>query len=115
MAWSGRMPVARLNDKQVRAIEYTRWADAHRQFTHGRDRETVDAYKAKLQAGKRVEPIHLGISDRDGRVYIRDGHHRAVAHIELGARDFPFIWSRIQSFGGTKPLREPFPYQQANL
>lgn len=112
MPWTGRMQVTRLNDRQVRAIEYTRWADARRRFKNGKDRKTVDAYKEKIQAGKRIEPIHLGISARyPDDVYVRDGHHRAVAYMELGVRDFPFVWSWIQNSGGTRSLNEPFPHK----
>lgn len=114
-AWTGRMRTSMLNDRQVRAIEYTRWADAHRRFEHRpKDREAVEQWKERIRKG-RMEPLHLGVSDRDGRVYVRDGHHRAVALMELGEAQFPFVWSRIQSWGGTRPLREPFPRHEVQL
>lgn len=111
MPYQGRMRTALLNDRQIRPIEYRRWADAHRRFQRReKDRQTVDAYKDAIRAGRRIEPIHLGISDRYPDVYVRDGHHRAVAHLELGAKDFPFIWSWIRSIGVRVETR-PFPFE----
>lgn len=118
--WRGRMQVRMLNDKQVRAIEHRCWADAHRMFRLGEHRRGVDKWKARILKGD-VEPIHLGISARYPEdVYVRDGHHRAVAFMELseqglGESHFPFVWSWIKSSGGTKPLPDPFPYDTTQL
>lgn len=115
-AWAGRMPTAYLNDRQVQATDFHKWRHARGRFERDtEDRKIVDYWKQQIQQRKPIDPLHLGISDRDHGVYIRDGHHRAIAHIELRAKDFPFVWSWIQDYGGTLPLNEPFPYDKANL
>lgn len=109
------MPVAYLTDKQIHPSDFMKWRHCFEQFKRGEDRKTVDWHKGQIYRGARVEPIHLGIDDRYRDLYIRDGHHRAVAHMEVGARDFPFNWSWIRSIGGTRPLNESFPYDETKL
>ncbi|WP_329390207.1 ParB N-terminal domain-containing protein [Streptomyces sp. NBC_01716] len=106
--WVGSMPTSHLNDRQIRPIQFRKWADAHRQFARGKDRKTVDAYKALISKEGLREPILIGVSDRDEALYVGDGHHRAVALMELGANEFPFHWYWIRSFG-VRVEREPFP------
>lgn len=109
--WTGTMPTSRLNDRQIHPIQFRKWSHAHRQFARpGRDRKTVDAYKAAIAKEGRCEPILLGVSDRDHAVYVGDGHHRAVALIELGVAEFSFHWYWITSKWGRPPMeRGPFP------
>ncbi|WP_381801144.1 ParB N-terminal domain-containing protein [Streptomyces niveus] len=107
--WTGRMPTSRLNDRDVHPIQFRKWADAHRDFARGRDRETVDAYKAAIQHRGLREPILIGVSDRDEALYVGDGHHRAVALIELGVSEFPFHWYWIKSWGRPRMERGPLP------
>lgn len=113
--YRGEMKTTLLNDKQIRPTEYTKWRHAHDQFARrDKDRVTVDEYKAQLLKGRPVEPITLGIDDRYHDVYVADGHHRAIAHIELGAPEFSFIWYWIRSFG-VHMERDPFPYHLLSL
>ena len=113
MKYLGTMPTDRFNDKQIRAREYRRWDDAIRRFNRGKDRDTVDGWKEKIQRGQ-LEPLILGVSDRYPDVYIGDGHHRAIALIELGVKEFPFHWYWIRWIGVTME-REPFPYHLLGL
>lgn len=100
-AWQGSMPTACLNDRQIRPREYRRWRDAHDQFArNAKDRATVDELKASMKLKGLKEPLILGISERyPDDVYNGDGHHRAVALIDLGIPEFTFRWYWIGSFG----------------
>ncbi|MDT0608851.1 hypothetical protein [Streptomyces lancefieldiae] len=108
--WTGTMPTAKLNDRQIRPSEYHKWEHARRQFARGRDRATVDAYKAELVAngGRLKTPIRLSIDDRTHEVAIGDGHHRCIALMELGIADFAFTWGWRRTFTNTTDHR-PFP------
>ncbi|WP_255951565.1 ParB N-terminal domain-containing protein [Streptomyces odontomachi] len=113
--YRGEMPVTLLNDQQIRPTEYRRWRDAHHRFAgRQQDRETVEQYKAEIQDGGLTIPITLGIDDRHHDVYVGDGHHRAVALMQLGAETFPFHWYWIRSFG-VRIEHEPFPYHLLGL
>ncbi|MFG2748031.1 ParB/RepB/Spo0J family partition protein [Streptomyces xanthophaeus] len=115
MAYVGQMPTAMLTDDKIRARQYRKWAHAKRQFASGKDRARVDELKTSIAQHGLREPIILGISDRyPTDVYIGDGHHRAVALMELGVREFPFHWYWIKSFGVTMEKR-PFPYENLGL
>lgn len=114
-AWTGTMPTTCLNDKQIMPREYRKWHDAHDQFArNSKDRAKVDELKASISRKGLKKPIILGISERyPDDVYIGDGHHRAVALIELGVPEFPFIWYWIKS-AGVRMEDEPFPYEALN-
>ncbi|MCA1222200.1 ParB N-terminal domain-containing protein [Streptomyces sp. 8L] len=108
--YRGWMPTALLNDDAIRPTEYTHWAAARRRFER---REKDAAILANLletipHQGLAV-PITLGVSDRDGAVYVADGHHRAVALLLLRAPRFPFHWYWIKS-AGVHIEKRPFPY-----
>ncbi|HEY3479615.1 MAG TPA: ParB N-terminal domain-containing protein [Streptomyces sp.] len=114
MAYRGSLPTSMFNDRQVRAKDFAKWRHATSKLARGRDRDTVDRYKAEIERGGLKKPIWLDVSDRTGWVYIGDGHHRAVALLELGVVDFDFHW-RLTSKGGwfsQPPLEsDPFPYR----
>lgn len=105
----GRMRTAYLNDRQIRPTEYARWADARRRFTsREKDRQLMEKLLASIPEHGLQEPVLLGVSDRYLDVYVGDGHHRAVALMELGVPEFPFHWYWIKSVG-VRLEREPFP------
>lgn len=103
MLWTGSMPTSMLNDRQIRASEFRKWEHAHREFARGRDRDTVDAHKAEILAnrGRLTTPIRLSVDDRSHEVLIGDGHHRAIAVIELGLDEFSFTWGWRRAFSVT--------------
>ncbi|MGW2113769.1 ParB/RepB/Spo0J family partition protein [Streptomyces zhihengii] len=112
--WVGRMRTSLLNDRQVRPTEYQRWADAHRYFQQrDKDRRLVDQLKESILRDGLRTPIIIGVSDRHPTdAYVAEGHHRAVALIELGAADFPFTWYWIRSWGvhyETRPYPDHLP------
>ena len=108
--WIGAMQTSLLNDRDIRPSEYRKWEHARRQFQRGTDRKTVDAYKAEIQAngGQLNTPIRLSVDDRTKEVAIGDGHHRAVAVIELAIPTFSFTWGWRRSFSVTHE-RQAFP------
>lgn len=108
--WIGQMPTSHLNDNKITPTEYRNWRDATNQFRKGKDRETVDAYKAEIRSngGRLKTPIRLSIDDRTHNLSIGDGHHRAIALMELGIPDFDFKWGWRRSFSNTTEHR-PFP------
>jgi hypothetical protein len=115
MPYCGQMPVALLNDQQIRPTEYTKWRHAFERFDRrDKDCKTVEAYKAEIEHGGLVDPIVLGVDDRYPDVYVADGHHRAVALMQLGAADFTFRWYWIRSFG-VHIEHTPFPYHLLGL
>ncbi|KIF00874.1 hypothetical protein PL81_38845 [Streptomyces sp. RSD-27] len=111
----GTMPTALLTDSKIRPTEYRKWKHAARQFASGKDRDKVDQLKASIAQRGQTEPVILGISERyPDDVYLADGHHRAIALMELGAAEFRFHWYWIRSFG-VRMETEPFPYATLGL
>jgi len=113
MPYQGLLSTAMFNDRQIRAKDFARWRHAHSRFARGRDRATVDAYKAEIAAGGLRTLIWLDVSERTGEVLIGDGHHRAVALMESGVDSFAFHWRVAEKAGwlSQPPLEQgPFPY-----
>ncbi|MFE5547280.1 ParB N-terminal domain-containing protein [Streptomyces sp. NPDC056534] len=113
--YRGWMPTRMLRDDAIQPTEYRVWADAERRFAR---REKDAKVLAELLAtvpreGLRV-PILLGVDDLDHRVYVSDGHHRAIAVRTLGAPRFPFTWCWIRAYR-VEHARAPFPYHLLGL
>ncbi|MCD9196047.1 ParB/RepB/Spo0J family partition protein [Streptomyces albireticuli] len=105
------MPTSCINDQQIRPTEYRKWRHAVRYFEQrDKDRRKVEELKVSIAERGLQVPIILGVSDRYPDVYVADGHHRAVALMQLGVLTFPFHWYWITSFGGVRMEREPFPF-----
>lgn len=115
MTWTGRMPTAYFNDRQIRTREYVKWSDARRHFDHREaDRKKVQELTQSIAKDGLQEPIILGVSDRYPDVYIGDGHHRAVVLMDLKIAKFPFRWYWIKS-ASVRMEREPFPYHLLDM
>jgi hypothetical protein len=115
MKYLGQMPTAFLNDHQIQPTEFRKWADARRQFGRpGKDRVKVDELKASIAARGLQVPILLGVDDRYFDVYVGDGHHRAIALMELGIPQFPFHWYWIK-WASARTESDPFPYHLLGL
>lgn len=113
MPYRGQLPTAMLNDRLIRAKDYRRWSQARDAFRHGKHRQTVDRYKTEITDGGLRKPIWLDVSERTGEVLIGDGHHRAVALLELGVPEFEFHWRSMEKAGwfSLPPLESGrFPY-----
>ncbi|MFI9176141.1 ParB N-terminal domain-containing protein [Streptomyces lincolnensis] len=98
-----------LNDRQIRPTDFRRWDEARRCFAQGKDRTKVDQLKESIDKDGLEEPILLCISPRWLDIYVSDGHHRAIAVMELGLLRFPFRWHWVR--GGVHIEHEPFPYE----
>lgn len=116
MPYLGAMPTTLLADDKIRPIEFRKWADAHRDFARrDKDRAKVEELKASISQHGLHKPIALGISGRyPDDVYVGDGHHRAVALMQLGIAEFPFHWYWIKSCG-VRMENGPFPYATLGL
>lgn len=110
MAYRGRMPTVFLTTGQIQPTEYRRWREAQQRFAHHeKDRKKVDWLKESIPRHGLQEPIVIGVDDRYLDVYVSDGHHRAVAVMDLGLRAFPFRWHWIKTFG-VHMEHTPFPF-----
>lgn len=107
----GSMPTALLNDRQIRPTEYRKWRHAVERFERrDKDRKILADLKASIpQHGLKV-PILLGVDDRYHDVYVSDGHHRAVAHMQLGIETFQFHWCWLRTWT-VDHQSGPFPYR----
>ncbi|MEV5205153.1 ParB N-terminal domain-containing protein [Streptomyces sp. NPDC053720] len=110
MTYQGTLPVTLLRDGVIRPTEYTRWADAKTRFARReKDAKVLAGLLETIPHQGLTVPITLGVSDRDGAVYVTDGHHRAVALMTLRAPRFPFHWYWIKAIG-VRIEDRPFPY-----
>jgi ParB-like chromosome segregation protein Spo0J len=73
-----------------------------------RDRQKVDMLKRSIAEEGLEEPILLCIKPRRHDVCMSDGHHRAIADMELELPRFPFHWH--WSRWSMHIEHEPFPY-----
>ena len=111
MPWTGQMDTRLLERGRVAPIEHRDWADAKRYFeTRPKHQAGVEEWAGRIRAG-RMQPIQIGVSDRYPQDwYVGDGHHRAVALMELGVRRFPFHWYWIKSWGRPAMERGPIDW-----
>ncbi|MEV2255884.1 ParB N-terminal domain-containing protein [Streptomyces sp. NPDC050147] len=110
MKYRGRMRTSTLNDRQIMPTDFRRWAEARRQFAQGKDRQKIDMLKESIEANGLEEPILLCIEPRWRDIYVSDGHHRAIAVLELELPRFPFHWHWIR-WASVHIEHEPFPYE----
>ncbi|MFB7032106.1 MULTISPECIES: ParB N-terminal domain-containing protein [unclassified Streptomyces] len=113
--YQGWMPTRMLRDDAIQPTEYRRWAEAEERFARRRQdvRVMAELLATVPREGLR-EPILLGVDDLDHRVYVSDGHHRAVAVRQLGAPRFPFRWCWIRAYR-VEHANDPFPYHLLGL
>ncbi|MFJ7998983.1 ParB N-terminal domain-containing protein [Streptomyces sp. NPDC096310] len=110
------MPVRMLSDRLIKPTEYTKWRHAEQRFARrNEDRKIMAQLKEAILRDGLREPIELGISERyPTDVYVADGHHRAVALMQLGADEFPFHWYWINNRGVLWETG-PFPFHTLGL
>ncbi|MFJ3099601.1 ParB N-terminal domain-containing protein [Streptomyces hydrogenans] len=113
--YRGWMPTRMLCDGAIRPTEHAHWAGVERLFArHERDRRIMADLLATIPARGLDVPILLGVDDRSHEVYVSDGHHRALAVRQLGARRFPFVWCWLRAYR-VEAGRAPFPYHLLGL
>lgn len=111
MASFPRLPVSLLDDGLIECGDYPDWASACWTIKrHPNDRAILDELLESIPQEGVLEPLTVAVWTRDRKVYLSDGHHRAVALMELGLREFPYRWA-YKRHG--QPLawagREPLP------
>lgn len=103
------MPTRYLISGLISPTEYVSWDDCRRSMARRRsDQVTLAELIASIPEDGVIVPVKIGVSDQDYRLYVGDGHHRAVAVMELEEPWFPFEWYWIRAFGVHRE-REPFP------
>ena len=111
----GKLPTSLLNDRQIQPTEYRKWRHALERFERrDKDRKIVDDLLATIPTVGLRKPILLGVDDRHHGVYVSDGHHRAVALMQLGVAEFPFHWCWLRTWS-VDHQSGPFPYHLLGL
>jgi hypothetical protein len=73
--------------------DFPDWATAcHTIKTDRYEREILDELMESIPDEGVLEPLTVAVRRRDLVTYLNDGHHRAVALIELSIRTFPYRW-----------------------
>ncbi|MET9550551.1 ParB N-terminal domain-containing protein [Streptomyces sp. NPDC006627] len=102
------MRTSYLNDRQIHPAEFATWAGARRYHErHRRDRNVLDQLRASIPQDGIQEPLLLGVRERDGFVFVYEGHHRAVIALELRLPYFPLQWFIDPNIRSVQ--NQPFP------
>jgi ParB-like nuclease domain len=107
-----RLPVSLLDDGLIECGDYPDWASACWTIKrHPDDRAILDELLRSIPEEGVLEPLTVGVWLPQPSLYLSDGHHRAVALMELGLREFPYRWAykrqgRRLAFAGREPLPE---------
>jgi hypothetical protein len=87
--WTADLPVAALDDGIIDCGDYPDWAYACHYIKQESkyDRGILDELLGLIPVEGIIEPLTIKVRGQD--VWLSDGHHRAVALIELGIKRFP--------------------------
>ncbi|MGW6557919.1 hypothetical protein [Streptomyces hydrogenans] len=113
--YTGTLPTHLLNDHEIRPGSYRKWKHVMHDFgSRAEDRKVMAGLLASLPVDGQQQPILLGVDDRSHCVYVSDGHHRALALMQLGAFDFTFRWCWLRAWS-VDHQSERFPYHLLGL
>jgi len=88
------LPVDLLDDGRIEPGDYPDWPSACWTIKrHPDDREILDDLLVSIPEEGVLEPLTIGVWRRTLTLYLSDGHHRAVALMELGIKTFPYEWA----------------------
>ena len=88
-----RLPVDMLDDGLIECGDYDDWATACSEIKrYPDDRVKLDALLRSIPEVGLLEPLWIEVRNWNLRPFLTDGHHRAVALIELGIKEFPYRW-----------------------
>ncbi|MBQ1164559.1 ParB N-terminal domain-containing protein, partial [Streptomyces sp. A73] len=74
--------------RTIQPTDYPTWRQVRRELAlSDYDRQIVEEVTASIEAQGLQQPLCLGV-DADGGVYLTDGHHRAIALMNLRVRHF---------------------------
>ncbi len=103
------LPVPLLCDEIIESGDYESWAATVRVIkSHPVDRKILDELLASIPEEGVLEPLKVGCWESNGSLYLSDGHHRAVALMELGIKTFPYVWGWKRKYQ-TLDTDEPKP------
>lgn len=89
--WTTDLPVAALDDGIIDCGDYPDWPTACVEIKRRTyDRAILDELLESIPVEGLIEPLTLGVQGND--IWVSDGHHRAVALIELNIRRFRCRW-----------------------
>lgn len=98
------LPVDLLDDGLIDCGDYDDWATAcHSIKTDPHEREILDELLASIPEEGVLEPLWIELRNWNGRPFLANGHHRAVALMELGIEVFPYRWRWRFPKGRPKP------------
>lgn len=104
------LPVSLLDDGLVECGDYPDWASACWVIKrHPEDRRILDELLASIPEEGLLEPLTLRVRRRSQSVFLSDGHHRAVALMELGIKEFTYRWHWCGPYDGIKYRSTPLP------
>jgi hypothetical protein len=88
------LPVDLLDDGLIECGDYPDWASACWTIEHHpQDRAILDELLRSIPEEGVLEPLTIGVWRPHTAFYLSDGHHRAVALMELGIKEFPYRWN----------------------
>jgi ParB-like chromosome segregation protein Spo0J len=106
------LPVSLLDDGFINSGDYPDWPSTCWTIKrHPADREILDELLRSIPEEGVLEPLTVGVWLPRLSFYLSDGHHRAVALMELGIREFPYRWAYKRhghplAWAGREPLPE---------
>lgn len=104
------LPVDLLDDGMIECGDYPDWATACSEIKRfPDDRRILDELLASVPEHGVLKPLRIRVVRRTLRVFLADGHHRAVALMELGLREFPYVWYWCGPYETTKFRSTPLP------
>lgn len=110
-----QLPLCLLDDELIECGDYDDWTTARHEIRrHAYDRSILDDLLLTIPRRGLDNPLWLEVLNGTQRVAVSDGHHRAVALMELGAKEFPYRWRwRFPRWRGQRlplpPVGEPLP------
>jgi ParB-like nuclease domain len=106
------LPVDLLDDGLIECGDFSDWASACWTIKrHPEDRRILDELLRSIPEEGVLEPLTVGVWLPHTAFYLSDGHHRAVALMELGIKEFPYRWAykrhgQLLRWAGREPLPE---------
>lgn len=104
------LPVDLLDDGRIESGDYPDWSTAcHVVKTQPYDREILAELLESIPEEGVLEPLTIAVRSKDLIAYLSDGHHRAVALIELNIKTFPYRWFWAPATGRPRFEHGPLP------
>jgi hypothetical protein len=87
------LPVDLLDDGLIECGDYSDWASAcHEIKRFPDDRKILDELMVSIPEVGLLTPLMIELRNWNNRPFLSNGHHRAVALMELGTKEFTYQW-----------------------